>query len=189
MFGAPVGNDADMFWCNAFADKDIVHIPSDGDYYIGLSVCPVEQSLAQFIFSGIAPTQSCGDGIFRKDVISEQYEAELSRGEALISYIGMNGLKYMDVSMEGLELEAEDQIVLCSDGFYRQCPEENLAQCLENLSGDYETYASQLAEAVIRNQPRGMDNTTLILVRYSPEENEEKIREVNEENEKGDIKT
>ena len=40
-----------------------------------------------------------------------------------------------------------------------------------------------------RNQPRGMDNTTLILVRYSPEENEEKIREVNEENEKGDIKT
>lgn len=54
---------------------------------------------------------------------------------------------------------------------------------------DYETYASQLAEAVIRNQPRGMDNTTLILVRYSPEENEEKIREVNEENEKGDIKT
>lgn len=122
-------------------------------------------------------------------ITSEQYEAELSRGEALISYIGMNGLKYMDVSMEGLELEAEDQIVLCSDGFYRQCPEENLAQCLENLSGDYETYASQLAEAVIRNQPRGMDNTTLILVRYSPEENEEKIREVNEENEKGDIKT
>ena len=122
-------------------------------------------------------------------ITSEQYEAELSRGEALVSYIGMNGLKYMDVSMEGLELEAEDQIVLCSDGFYRQCPEENLAQCLENLSGDYETYASQLAEAVIRNQPRGMDNTTLILVRYSPEENEEKIREVNEENEKGDIKT
>ena len=122
-------------------------------------------------------------------ITSEQYEAEFSRGEALISYIGMNGLKYMDVSMEGLELEAEDQIVLCSDGFYRQCPEENLAQCLENLSGDYETYASQLAEAVIRNQPRGMDNTTLILVRYSPEENEEKIREVNEENEKGDIKT
>lgn len=50
-------------------------------------------------------------------ITSEQYEAELSRGEALVSYIGMNGLKYMDVSMEGLELEAEDQIVLCSDGF------------------------------------------------------------------------
>ena len=111
-------------------------------------------------------------------ITSEQYEAELSRGEALISYIGMNGLKYMDVSMEGLELEAEDQIVLCSDGFYRQCPEENLAQCLENLSGDYETYASQLAEAVIRNQPRGMDNTTLILVRYSPEEMKKKKKEI-----------
>lgn len=122
-------------------------------------------------------------------ITPEQYESEIPRGEALVSYIGMNGLKYMDVSMEGLELEAEDQIILCSDGFYRQCPEENLAQCLENLSGDYETYASQLAEAVIRNQPRGMDNTTLILVRYSPEENAEKISEVNEENEKGDIKT
>ena len=85
-----------------------------------------------------------------------------------------------------LEFQAEQENFVIK---YQECPEENLAQCLENLSGDYETYASQLAEAVIRNQPRGMDNTTLILVRYSPEENEEKIREVNEENEKGDIKT
>ena len=82
----------------------------------------------------------------------------------------MNGLKYMDVSMEGIDLEPGDQILLCSDGFYRQCPEENLAEQLDQLTGDPETYASQLAENVIRNQPRGMDNTTLILITYCPEE-------------------
>ena len=105
-----------------------------------------------------------------KNITQELYEAELSRGEALVSYIGMNGLKYMDVSMEGIDLEPGDQILLCSDGFYRQCPEENLAEQLDQLTGDPETYASQLAENVIRNQPRGMDNTTLILITYCPEE-------------------
>lgn len=103
-------------------------------------------------------------------ITPERYEEELCRGEALVSYIGMNGLKYMDISVEGLLLEEGDQIVLCSDGFYRQCPEEELAQQLESLTGEYETFAAQLAERVIRNQPRKMDNTTLILIRYSPKE-------------------
>lgn len=109
-------------------------------------------------------------------ITPEQYEAELCRGEALVSYIGMNGLRYMDISVEGLLLEDGDQIVLCSDGFYRQCPEEGLAQQLESLTGAYETFAAQLAERVIQNQPRKMDNTTLILIRYSPKE-EQKEKE------------
>ena len=103
-------------------------------------------------------------------ITPEHYEAELLRGEALVSYIGMNGLKYMDISVEGLALEEGDQLVLCSDGFYRQCPEEELAAQLESLTGEYETFAAQLAERVIRNQPRKMDNTTLILIRYTPGE-------------------
>lgn len=108
-----------------------------------------------------------------KTITQEQYDAGLAQGEALVSYIGMCGLKYMDISMEGLALEAGDQIVLCSDGFYRQCSEEQLAQCLDELSGEYETYAGKMAEAVIRNQPRRMDNTTLILIRYTPVENKQ----------------
>ena len=47
---------------------------------------------------------------------------------------------------------------------------EKLAAQLESLTGEYETFAAQLAERVIRNQPRKMDNTTLILIRYTPKE-------------------
>lgn len=114
-------------------------------------------------------------------ITEEIYRRELPRGEALVSYLGMGGLKYMDVSPNGCPLLPGDMVVLCSDGFYRQCPFQSLPQRVASLAGEFETYASQLARQVIENQPPRMDNTSLILLQYLPEKTDE-----SENNKEGD---
>lgn len=101
-------------------------------------------------------------------ITNEEYEQELPRREALVSYLGMGGLAYVDTPLKGIELQKGDLILLCSDGFYREYPEAALIQRLQLMDEDnFTEWASILAGEVAARRPPHMDNTSLILIRYN----------------------
>ena len=101
-------------------------------------------------------------------ITQEEYEQEFPRREALISYLGMGGLAYVDTPLKGIELLDGDLILLCSDGFYREYPEAALIQRLQTMDeDDFTEWASILAGEVAVRRPPHMDNTSLILIRYN----------------------
>lgn len=120
----------------------------------------------------------------RKGQISrEEYEREQPRAEALVSYLGMGGLKYIDAAPEAFPLEPGDLVLLCSDGFYRQCTPSEMVEALAEAvqSGKaFEQTAKELADQVLQHQPRHMDNTSLILLRWQPQEPEEIVPKTND---------
>lgn len=56
------------------------------------------------------------------EIDREQYRIEAQEGEALISYVGMGGLQWKDISRAPFVLRPKDTILICSDGLYRSVP-------------------------------------------------------------------
>ena len=94
----------------------------------------------------------------------DEYESELPRGQALLSYLGCGGLKYVD-AQAGLAWQPGDRLLLCSDGFADLLPEQALAALLGALGGRMD-----LAEAVLpwlEEKGKAADNASAIFIHYS----------------------
>lgn len=94
----------------------------------------------------------------------DEYESELPRGQALLSYLGCGGLKYVD-AQAGLAWQPGDRLLLCSDGFADLLPEPALAALLGALGGRMD-----LAEAVLpwlEEKGKAADNASAIFIHYS----------------------
>lgn len=99
----------------------------------------------------------------------EKYRQEEKYADALISYIGMDGLKVIGCNSDSpLTLLPGDKILLCSDGLYKSVPEEkikgelincnteNVKVCLEEMIDSSYEYT--------KKQNRKQDNTTAVLL-------------------------
>lgn len=98
----------------------------------------------------------------------EFYEKEekTPQAEALISFLGMNGLKVVDVKKTPTLLHKGDMIMLCSDGVYKSLNESQV--CAMALDNDLDMYiaADRTTAMALRYGQRGQDNTTVILMKY-----------------------
>lgn len=103
------------------------------------------------------------------DISPDEYQAELPRGTALLSYLGCGELKYIDYQT-GLPLLPSDLLLLCSDGFYDLLPGETLVSTLEALD---ETMANlpELLEPFLGQASRSMDNASAVIIRFLGEQN------------------
>ena len=99
----------------------------------------------------------------------EEYLKEIPYADALISYIGMGGLKVIEYNSDyPLELKDGDKILLCSDGFYRSFSEKEIIEevnGIENFSIE-EDVKRMIEKAAQKNilQGKKQDNTSGILV-------------------------
>ncbi len=67
-------------------------------------------------------------------ITQEIYEREIPRGAALISYLGMGNLPFIDRNATPLGLASEDRIVLMSDGLYKTLSDQQIQVLLQNFS-------------------------------------------------------
>ena len=103
----------------------------------------------------------------QKDLVSEEaYEIEKSRGQALISYIGMDGVAIADGNQRPFLLEENDILLMCSDGLCKALSDQDILRIVKenNTSVGQMNYALQ--EAADQTEPDSQDNTTIIVLRY-----------------------
>lgn len=113
-------------------------------------------------------------------ITREDYEAETGRGEALISYLGMDGVEICDFSREALVLEPGDRILLCSDGLYKGLSQERIQEIVENSPDEeFEETALKLIKAIFTGKPQRLDNISILCFLYRGNKD---TREKQEEN-------
>lgn len=93
----------------------------------------------------------------------EEYEAELPRGHALLSFLGCDGLRYIDC--REVWLKPGDFLVLCSDGFFDLLPGPELVRTLTALTPAMTNLPKLLSPFLLHSQKR-MDNASAVIVRY-----------------------
>lgn len=99
------------------------------------------------------------------EITQEEYDAEEYRAEALISYLGMGHLPFIDVNRKPFLLEDQDIIILCSDGLYRSLAEDEIlaiAKRQETMQGA----ADELTRTALGEKQSGQDNTSVVILRY-----------------------
>lgn len=86
--------------------------------------------------------------------------------EALISYIGIGGVHYVDMNIKGFHLLDGDHIILCSDGLYRSLSEDEIKQVVCNFGNDTQQAAEALTSLALSKNLRNQDNTSVIVIGY-----------------------
>lgn len=97
----------------------------------------------------------------------EEYEKGLEKGEALISYLGMNGIQVMDISSKPIFLEEGDVILLCSDGLYKALTEEQIANIVEACEENFTETAGVIIQMILNYVPHALDNTSILCLKYA----------------------
>ena len=106
------------------------------------------------------------------EITEAVYRQEMTRGEALFSFLGAGGLAQVDLGGTGLLLREDDAVLLCSDGLYRLVPDAGIASVLANFRNPADAAAALEAKAA-RAAAEGhiaRDNCTVIVLRIKEEE-------------------
>ncbi len=109
------------------------------------------------------------DEMLAKGKISrEVYEQECrsKKAEALSSYLGMGGLRRIDVGEHPLALEDGDVVLVCSDGLYKTLRDQQIEAVLAAAGADIRSAAQGLLGMAMEQNARKQDNATVVLIRY-----------------------
>ena len=106
------------------------------------------------------------DRVKRGEITQEAVDKDPKK-EALISYIGMGGVKYIDINTRPFPLFDGDCILLCSDGLYRALNAGEILTVLATVNGDMKRGAVALTDFAISKKLRGQDNTSVILIKFN----------------------
>lgn len=87
------------------------------------------------------------------------------RRDALVSYLGIGGLTYVDTNQAPVTLQDGDMLLLCSDGLYRNLSEDMICELMKEKA-DVNRIAENLTTAALLNAKGSQDNTTAIVLRY-----------------------
>jgi len=98
-------------------------------------------------------------------ITKEEAESHPKR-EALISFVGMGGVKHIDLNSKPFQLLNGDYIVICSDGLYRSLNNEEIKSIIISSQVNITGTANTLVNRAIRKQIKNQDNTTVVLVKF-----------------------
>lgn len=108
------------------------------------------------------------DEKLRADMISEnEYNAEMKRGEALISFLGIGNLSLIDYNSLPLQLEQNDKIIIMTDGLYKVLENDEIARILDNFNNieDALTALEIKIKKQAKNKNINRDNMTVALIK------------------------
>ena len=96
----------------------------------------------------------------------KEYELQINtpKAEALISFIGMNGVARAE--LYETKLEDGDIVLLCSDGLYKCMNSRQIFAMVRDNDLDMEIAADRLLRMSEACAGRSQDNTTVILMKY-----------------------
>ncbi len=102
-------------------------------------------------------------------ITREFYETEEKKpqAEALTSFIGMGGLRIVDVIGSPMVLERGDIVVLCSDGLYKSLSDSQILAMVRDNDLDMGIAARRTTAMALRYGVNWQDNTTVILLKYT----------------------
>jgi protein phosphatase len=86
--------------------------------------------------------------------------------DALISYLGMDGLEIIDGNRNAFALRDGDTVLLCSDGLYRSLSDPDILDVVTRHDGDLEECARVLPLYAFDRSGGSQDNTSVVLLRY-----------------------
>ncbi len=96
-------------------------------------------------------------------ITQEQFQAESDKHMALTSFLGIGGVKQMDISQESLKIRPGDLILLATDGLYNSISVSSLAA---NEEATMEQIMQNITEMIDECQNPERDNTSFILLKY-----------------------
>ncbi len=103
------------------------------------------------------------DMLANKELTKNQYVYESSRGDALISYIGMGGIDLIDINTSPFKLQSKDIIILASDGLYKALTDEMILDIVRKNSE-----VSKIRDILVKKAKEMcknvQDNTTIIVI-------------------------
>lgn len=142
--------DNNLFWASVgdsriylIRDNEIVQITEDHNYML---------LLKQRIKRGL---------------MTQQEADEHPKREALISYIGMGGVEYIDYNKRPLHLLNNDIVLICSDGLFRSLSDEEMLEETMLHSEDMNIAAQKLTEKAVGKGKKNQDNTAVVLLKYT----------------------
>lgn len=102
----------------------------------------------------------------KKGDITQEEANSNPKKEALVSFIGMGGVRYIDMNNRGFRLKNEDYIVLCSDGLYRSMTQEEIKSIVCSFSQDTQQAAEMLTGVALSKNLKNQDNTSVVIIKY-----------------------
>ena len=96
-----------------------------------------------------------------------EYEIKSQQGEALVSFLGINGLPKIDANENPFSLIKEDKILLMSDGLYKLVSNDEIKRILSNFSNIEDALKALeiKAQKAARSKNVNRDNMTVALVK------------------------
>lgn len=89
------------------------------------------------------------------------------QAEALISYVGMGGIKLIDEGAQRCDLESDRIFILCSDGLYKALPDPEIKHIIDTGRNNLRQLPRSLIAAVEAKRPySSLDNTTVVVIGY-----------------------
>ena len=143
-------NNKELFWNSVgdsriylFRDNKLVQITQDHNYKT-----VIDEKL------------SCGM------IDKNEYDTEISKGEALISYLGIDGEPLIDYNNIPFEITSGDRILMISDGLYKILSDNEISTVLSNFFNinDAVNALESKAKTIADNVGKIRDNTTIILI-------------------------
>lgn len=102
----------------------------------------------------------------KRGLISREEADREPKKEALISYIGIGGVEYINLCENPITLQKGDCVLLCSDGLYRTLSEAEILHILHTATEPMSVAAQRLVDAAIAKHKRHQDNTTVVVLKF-----------------------
>lgn len=102
----------------------------------------------------------------QKGELTQEEANSNPKKEALVSYIGMGGVRYIDMNSRGFHLRDEDYIILCSDGLYRSMTQDEIKRIVCSFSQDTQQAAEMLTGVALSKNLKNQDNTSVVVIKY-----------------------
>jgi protein phosphatase len=139
--------DGKMYWLSVGDSKIYI-------YRRGQMICPVVEHNYRMILNKLLASEK---------IDRTTYNSELPKAEALVSFLGLGGLKYIEINQNPFILEPGDQILLCSDGLYKSLDEEEILGVLD-LRMSLDVKVKTLIDRALQCGGPKQDNTSIILI-------------------------
>lgn len=134
-----------------------------------LYVCSIGDSNIFFIRNNLLTKLNIYHNVYEKmkvelhnQTITQEYFNNYPDKHALTSYIGMNGLKYIDKNLSPIPLFPEDKIILCSDGISGVLSNEEINNICSN--NDPSFICQALTNTVQNKNLTQLDNASVLLL-------------------------